>query len=98
MSTQLSSWSKMSFHKKLKPAASTGQPSPRSSRKGKGERSTRSEVRKIDLEDNNNRHQQTIEEAEFRQKLALESKLGEGPAEKPFQFCTPPSPPLHLSS
>ena len=69
MTTHLASWSKMSFHKKSKPSASAGgHPSPKASRK------TGHAVSQSDIKETDNNNDREIEEAEFRNKIDLESK------------------------
>ena len=71
MTTHLPSWSKMSFQKKSKPTASVGNPSPKTLRKSKSTRTTKSEAR---VDPDNNNSQESLEQ-EFDKKLDLESKF-----------------------
>ena len=71
MTTHLPSWSKMSFQKKSKPTASVGHPSPKTLRKSKSTRTTKSEAR---VDPDNNNSQESLEQ-EFDKKLDLESKF-----------------------
>ena len=61
----------MSFQKKSKPTASVGNPSPKTLRKSKATRTTKSEAR---VDPDNNNSQESLEQ-DFDKKLDLESKF-----------------------
>ena len=74
MTTHLPGWSKMNFQKKSKPTASVaGRPSPKTLRKNKTTRSTKSEAQ-VPVEDCENNNSQESLEQDFKEKLDLESE------------------------
>ena len=74
MTTHLPGWSKMNFQKKSKPTASVaGRPSPKTLRKNKSTRSTKSEAQ-VPAEDCENNNSQESLEQDFKEKLDLESE------------------------
>ena len=74
MTTHLPGWSKMNFQKKSKPTASVaGRPSPKTLRKNKTTRSTKSEAQ-VPAEDCENNNSQESLEQDFKEKLDLESE------------------------
>ena len=75
MTTHLPGWSKMNFQKKSKPTASVaGRPSPKTLRKNKTTRSTKSEAAQVPAEDSENNNSQESLEQDFKEKLDLESE------------------------
>ena len=75
MTTHLPGWSKMNFQKKSKPTASVaGRPSPKTLRKNKTTRSTKSEAAQVPAEDCENNNSQESLEQDFKEKLDLESE------------------------
>ena len=75
MTTHLPGWSKMNFQKKSKPTASVaGRPSPKTLRKNKSTRSTKSEAQ-VPPEDTENNNSQESLEQDFKEKIDLESKF-----------------------
>jgi len=87
MTTHLPGWSKMNFQKKSKPTASVaGRPSPKTLRKNKTTRSTKSEAQ-VPPEDTENNNSQESLEQDFQGKLDLESVLNMTTStESPLRF------------
>ena len=83
MTTHLPAWSKMNFQKKSKPTASVaGRPSPKTLRKKKSTRSTKSETQVPPEDCENNNSQESLEQ-DFKDKLDLEGEFRQHSHQRP---------------